>query len=62
MGGAHGAIDSLGKVKNGIQIWTRAMNKITVSEDGETATIESGALSKEVVDALWAAKKQTSIR
>ena len=60
VGGAHGAIDSLGSMKNGIQIWTRNLNHVVVADDGQTAAIGGGALSKEVVDGLWAANKQTS--
>ncbi|KAE9366665.1 FAD binding domain protein [Stipitochalara longipes BDJ] len=57
--GGHGAIRSLGNVKHGIEIWMRQMNSVTINPDGNTATIGGGVLSKELVDALWAADKQT---
>jgi hypothetical protein len=33
-----------------------------MSEDGKTATIATGVNAKEVMDALWAAGKQTGVR
>ncbi len=56
--GGHGAIDSLGSVQHGIQIWMRSMNHIQIAPNGATATIGGGVISKEVTDALWAAGKQ----
>jgi FAD/FMN-containing dehydrogenase len=55
----HGAISSLGDVENGIQIWMRQMNSITIDPDGTTATIGGGVLTNELVDTLWAANKYT---
>lgn len=46
-------------MNRGIEIWMRKKNSVTIDPDGTTATIGGGALSKELVDALWAANKQT---
>ncbi len=35
------------------------MNSVQISLDGQTATIGGGAKAKEVIDALWAAGKQS---
>jgi len=59
--GGHGAIDSLGNVHNGIEIWMRNLNQIQISPDGKTAISGGGVKVKEVVDTLWAAGKQTGI-
>ena len=55
----HGAISSMGTMENGIQIWMRQMNSITIDPDGTTATIGGGVLTNELVDTLWAANKYT---
>ncbi|KAJ7162313.1 FAD binding domain-containing protein [Mycena filopes] len=57
--GHHGAIGSLAKMKNGVQISLTQLNEISVDPDGQTANIGGGALSKNVTDALWAVGKQT---
>lgn len=57
--GGHGAITTVGEMKNGIQIWMDKLNTVTVSKDGKTAKIGGGTLSKAVTDTLWAAGKQT---
>jgi hypothetical protein len=55
----HGAITTVGKVKNGIQIWMRQLNSVKVAPDGKTATFGAGILAKGVIDGLWTAGKQT---
>ncbi|KYK60923.1 FAD binding domain protein [Drechmeria coniospora] len=57
--GAHGSITTLGKMRHGIEIWMRRMSGVEISEDGKTATIAGGTLSKTVTDELWAKGKQT---
>jgi FAD/FMN-containing dehydrogenase len=57
--GGHGAIDSLGNVHHGIEIWMRKLNSILIAPDGQSATVGGGVKSKELVDALWAEEKQT---
>jgi len=59
MSGGHGAISSLGSISNGIEIWMRKMNTVSIAPDGQSATIGGGVLAKEVTDALWAVNKQT---
>ncbi|KAJ4358246.1 uncharacterized protein N0V89_002826 [Didymosphaeria variabile] len=56
---AHGAITTVGRVKNGIMIWMRQLDSVQVGEDGHTATFGGGILDKAVTDALWAVGKQT---
>lgn len=60
MSGGHGATNALAGVKEGIEIWMRKLNSVAIASDGETATIGGGTLAKEVTDALWPARKQTS--
>ncbi|KAJ5175929.1 uncharacterized protein N7482_001806 [Penicillium canariense] len=57
--GGHGAIASLGAVSNGIQIWLKQLNVVSVADDGKTATFGGGIMSKQVIDALWEQGKQT---
>ncbi|PWY90260.1 putative FAD-dependent oxygenase [Aspergillus sclerotioniger CBS 115572] len=56
--GTHGTITSLGKF-NGIEIRMRNLNSTVISEDGKTVTLGGGKRSGEVIEALWAAGKQT---
>jgi FAD/FMN-containing dehydrogenase len=58
-GGGHGAISSMERVHNGIEIWMRQLSHVYINPDGRTATIGGGAKSKEVITTLWAAGKQT---
>lgn len=60
MSGGHGAIGSLGAIKDGIQIDMRGMDQVVISEDGKSATIRGGAKVRKVVDKLWEQGKQTS--
>lgn len=55
----HGAITTVGKEQNGIGIWMDGLRSVEIAQDGLTATIGGGALSKDVTDTLWAAEKQT---
>lgn len=55
----HGAITSMGKEQNGIGIWMDGLRSVEIAQDGLTATIGGGALSKDVTDTLWAMGKQT---
>ncbi|KAI0910044.1 hypothetical protein F4823DRAFT_591970 [Ustulina deusta] len=57
--GGHGAITTVGNLHDGIEIWMNKLDSIEVAQDGLTVTIGGGALSKSVVDTLWAAGKQT---
>lgn len=57
--GAHGAITTLGRMQGGIEIWLKQLSGVVISEDGTTATIGGGTISKRVTDDLWAAGKQT---
>ncbi|OAA43576.1 FAD binding domain protein [Cordyceps fumosorosea ARSEF 2679] len=59
VGGQHGATSTLGKLHGGIEIAMSSLRSVNVSNDGQTATIGGGALSKTVIDALWDAGKQT---
>ncbi|KAI1827430.1 FAD binding domain protein [Xylaria intraflava] len=57
--GGHGAITTVGKLQNGIEIWMHQLSSVKVSSDGKSATIGGGTLSKTVIEDLWAAGKQT---
>ncbi|KAI5924944.1 FAD binding domain protein [Camillea tinctor] len=57
--GGHGAIITTGRMQNGIEIWMDQLTGIEIAEDGASATVKGGTLSKAVTDALWAAGKQT---
>ncbi|KEF59086.1 uncharacterized protein A1O9_03930 [Exophiala aquamarina CBS 119918] len=58
-GGGHGAISSMEKVHNGIEIWMGRLNHVNINPDGNSVTIGGGTKSKAVIDRLWAAGKQT---
>lgn len=55
----HGAIESMGKMQNGIGIKLSELNSVEIAEDGTTAKIGGGAMSKTIVDTLWEAGKET---
>ncbi|GAW10739.1 hypothetical protein ANO14919_000740 [Xylariales sp. No.14919] len=57
--GGHGAIETVGKLQGGIQIWLDKLNSIEIADDGKTAKFGGGVLSKTITDALWAKGKQT---
>jgi FAD/FMN-containing dehydrogenase len=57
--GVHGALTSLGKMDHGVGISMSQLSSVKVNEDGKTATISGGTMSKLVTDELWAAGKQT---
>lgn len=57
--GVHGAITTLGRMQNGIEIYLNQLSGVEVSEDGKSARIGGGTRSKLVTDTLWAAGKQT---
>ncbi|GAP93388.2 putative FAD-dependent oxygenase [Rosellinia necatrix] len=57
--GVHGAITTLGRMKRGVGIHLGRLSNVTVAQDGETAIIAGGAVSKAVIDTLWEAGKQT---
>ncbi|KAF1937819.1 FAD-dependent oxygenase [Clathrospora elynae] len=58
--GGHGMVGSLGNFNYGIEIWIRKLNTINIAEDGKSARLGGGLLSKEVTDALWAKGMQTT--
>ncbi|RYP61604.1 hypothetical protein DL769_007637 [Monosporascus sp. CRB-8-3] len=57
--GGHGAITTVGRMQGGVQIWMNRLSSVDIAEDGKTAKIGGGTLSKAVTDVLWAAGKQT---
>jgi hypothetical protein len=44
---------------HGIEIFLNQLSSIAIANDGQTATIGGGVISKNLTDALWAAGKQT---
>ncbi|RYP50274.1 hypothetical protein DL768_004176 [Monosporascus sp. mg162] len=57
--GAHGAITTVGRMQNGIAVWMDQLSSVEIAQDGTSAKIGGGTLSKTVIDTLWAAGKQT---
>ncbi|OQE25457.1 hypothetical protein PENSTE_c006G05090 [Penicillium steckii] len=57
--GVHGALVSLGKMDHGVGISLSQLRSVKIAEDGQTATLGGGVMSKQVTDGLWAAGKQT---
>lgn len=57
--GGHGSISSLAKVRSGVEISMRQMNRIAIADDGKSVTIGGGAKVKDVTHALAAAGKRT---
>jgi hypothetical protein len=57
--GGHGVVTSLGRFKDGVGIWMRELRDVQILESGGRAMIGGGALSGEVVHALWEEGKMT---
>ncbi|WYZ37060.1 hypothetical protein EsH8_II_000566 [Colletotrichum jinshuiense] len=57
--GVHGAITTLGRMTNGIEIYLSQLSGVEVAADGKSAKISGGTGSKLVTDTLWEAGKQT---
>ncbi|TDZ67831.1 FAD-linked oxidoreductase chyH [Colletotrichum trifolii] len=57
--GVHGAITTLGKMQDGIEIYLNQLSGVEIAEDGKSAKIAGGTGSKLVTDTLWEAGKQT---
>ncbi|KAK4452741.1 6-hydroxy-d-nicotine oxidase [Podospora aff. communis PSN243] len=56
----HGTWAGLGDIKNGMNIWMRELNSVTLSKDGKEAVVGGGAMVDEVVKYLWKEGKQTA--
>lgn len=56
--GGHGVVTSLGRFKGGVGVWMRGLRDVEVFKSGR-ARIGGGALSGEVVKALWDEGKMT---
>jgi FAD/FMN-containing dehydrogenase len=57
--GHHGTLTTLGKMDYGIQIYMPQLSSVTINKDGNSVTVGGGVNSKNLIDALWAAGKQT---
>ncbi|KAI1177725.1 FAD binding domain protein [Nemania sp. FL0916] len=57
--GGHGAITTVGRLHDGIEIWLNQLSSVEIAPDGKTAKIGGGTLSKTITDTLWPLKKQT---
>jgi hypothetical protein len=57
--GAHGALTTLGRMTQGIEIYLAQLSSVEIADDGETVTIGGGTKSKLVTDTLWEAGNQT---
>lgn len=56
---AHGAITTLGKMTQGIEIYLNQLTGVEIAKDGKSVTIAGGTKSKQVTHTLWEAGKQT---
>ncbi|QPC80378.1 hypothetical protein HYE68_011130 [Fusarium pseudograminearum] len=56
---AHGAITTLGQMKQGIEIYLNQLSGVKIAKDGKSVTILGGTASKKVTMGLWEAGKQT---
>ncbi|RYP03157.1 hypothetical protein DL764_005339 [Monosporascus ibericus] len=50
--GGHGAITTVGQMRDGIEIWMNQLSSVNIAEDGTTAKIGGGTLSKTVTDTI----------
>ncbi|KAI1155314.1 FAD binding domain protein [Nemania diffusa] len=57
--GGHGAITTVRELHSGIEICLNQLSGVEIAQDGTTAKIGGGTLSKTVTDSLWAQGKQT---
>ena len=57
--GMHGSVTTLGRMDYGIEIYMGKLDSIQIATDGKTATVGGGTNAKKLIDALWAAGKQT---
>ncbi|KFA71410.1 hypothetical protein S40288_04307 [Stachybotrys chartarum IBT 40288] len=57
--GGHGSLTTLGRFDGGIEIRLDQLNGVDIANDGRTARIGGGALTKRIVDKLWEAGKET---
>ncbi|KAK6829516.1 hypothetical protein PG987_010100 [Apiospora arundinis] len=57
--GFHGSVTTLGKMTHGIEIFLSQLSTVEIAQDGKTAKIGGGIRGKALIDALWAAGKQT---
>lgn len=57
--GGHGAQTKLGQMSHGIGISLSQLDSVEIAENGKSAIIGGGALSKKVIDTLWESGKQT---
>ncbi|KAI1467640.1 FAD-binding domain-containing protein [Daldinia caldariorum] len=48
-------------MRGGIEIWMNQLNPVEIADDGKSVKVGGGALSKPVIDALYAAGKETTI-
>ncbi|KAM0345655.1 hypothetical protein ACHAPU_006309 [Fusarium lateritium] len=56
---AHGAITTIGQMKQGIEIYLDQLSGVQISKDGKSVTISGGTKSKKVIQTLWESGKQT---
>lgn len=59
MTGGHGAINSLGRIRNGIEIWMRNLSYVQIDSESNLAVIGGGASSTDVSHAMWNQGKET---
>lgn len=56
----HGSSTTIGKLRNGIEIHLRALNKIVIAKDGKSATVEGGVYTAQLISTLYAHGKAST--
>ena len=49
----HGATQTLGRLKYGIEIHIRVLNEVIIAADGTSVFMQGGAYGNEVIGILW---------
>ena len=57
MNTGHGSTSTLGNAHNTIQIHIRALNSITLNNDGYSASVGGGTYNQEIIDYIWSRGK-----
>lgn len=56
----HGSTETLGQLKNGIEIRVRTLDEIRISPDEKSAFMQGGVYGDQVITSLWDAGYVTS--
>ena len=62
MNKGHGSTATLANAKKAIEIHVRALNSVTLANDGKSASVGGGSYNQEIIDTLWAKGKASGKR